>query len=501
MEFRCRRADGSDVWVSLYASFFSDARSTEPSLILQVQDISARRHAEARLEMIAFHDPLTGLPNRTRLMELLGHALAAANSDPGRHFAVLFLDFDRFKLINDSFGHAAGDRFLTLVAQRLQHQVRPGDVVARLGGDEFVVLVQKVDDETLVIALAERLQQAIARPFSIAGTEVITSASIGITFSRFGYQSPGDILRDADIAMYRAKADGKARHAVYDVALHAEIVQRVRIEAELRAALAQRTLDVHYQPIYDLATRTPVAFEALLRWEHAEMGEIAPAVFVPIAEEAGLVTQLTDFVMTEACGRLRQWVASDPTLGGVSMHVNLSGVDLAQPQLAQRVLQVLARYRLKPQQLVLELTENILMRHLEASREKLAMLSQIGVGLSVDDFGTGYASLSQLTTLPVNSLKIDRSFVDRIGQGGPAPEFLRAVVMLGRSLGMTVVAEGIETEAQCAELHAIGCDRGQGYLLARPMTASDIETALVGLPPHWNASLGSQFMSAPGTLH
>ena len=483
IELRCRRADGADVWVSLHSSFFSEARSTEPCLILQVQDVSARRHAEARLQHTAFHDGLTGLPNRARLHEHLRHSIELAQQDHGRQFAVMFLDFDRFKLINDSLGHAVGDEFLMQVARRLQNSVRPGDIVARLGGDEFVVLVAKVGDESSVTALADRLQQTLGKPFAIAGTEISTSASIGITFSRFGYTTPDEVLRDADIAMYRAKANGKARYALFDIALHTEVAHRLQLEGALRQALADGALDVHYQPLYDLMSGRLEGFEALARWQHPQQGVINPAVFIPIAEESGLIVPLTDFMLQRACRSLRLWTDLDPAFAGLCMQVNLSGNDLSHPALVQRVMQALIESRLRPQQLTLELTENILAQRLDAARDKLDALRHLGVGLAVDDFGTGYSSLSHLANLPVDSLKIDRSFVARIGDASRGIDVLRAIVMLGRSLGKTVIAEGIENERQLEELKAMGCDRGQGFHLARPLPAQGVVELLESLAP------------------
>jgi len=500
IELRCLRRDGGEVWVSLHSSFFAEARSGESCLILQVQDISARRHAEARLHHIAFHDGLTGLPNRARLHEHLRQAIELAQADAHRQFAVMFLDFDRFKLINDSLGHAVGDEFLIQVARRLQNSVRPGDVVARLGGDEFVVLATKVTDEAAVTTLAERLQTTIGKPFSIVGTEISTSVSIGITFSRFGYSTPDEVLRDADIAMYRAKAQGKARHALFDIELHAEVSQRLRLEGELRQALAEGALEVHYQPVFELESGALAGFEALARWPHPQQGMVPPALFVPIAEECGLIVQLTDFVLEHSAQRLREWSDLDPSLARLSVQVNLSGNDLSHPALVQRVLQTLVKHRLQPQQLTLELTENILAQRLHAARDKLDALRHLGVGLSVDDFGTGYSSLSHLASLPVDSLKIDRSFIARIGDNSRGAEVLRAIVMLGRSLGKSVVAEGIENEMQLEALRAMGCDRGQGFHLSRPLPAHEAEALLRSLVPDWSTGFGSGYLSESAPL-
>jgi diguanylate cyclase (GGDEF)-like protein/PAS domain S-box-containing protein len=478
VELRCLRRPGGQIWVALHCGYFSDPSSAAPCLILQVQDISARRHAEAQLNHIAFHDSLTGLPNRGRFHTLMVQAMTAAKLDPVRHFGVMFFDFDRFKLINDSMGHSAGDEFLIQVSRRIHEHVRPGDVVARLGGDEFAVLVQGVEDEALTIAMAERLQKVLREPMLIAGVSVTTSASIGITFSRLGYDTPEDMLRDADIAMYRAKAAGKARYVVFDADLHTEVADRLRLEADLRRALAEGALDVHYQPLYNLATSEMHGFEALARWSHPTLGPISPSTFIPIAEETGLIIELTDLMLSKACMQLREWQLRDELFGELTMQVNISSNDLAHAALTERVERALREAQIKPSALTLELTENILMNRVDGAIGTLQKLRRLGVGLAIDDFGTGYSSLSYLSRLPIDTLKIDRSFVSEIHAGSNNSEVIRAIVSLGTSLGKTVVAEGIETQSQFAELRDLGCHNGQGYHLSRPLASGDIELLL-----------------------
>ncbi|MFO1271480.1 MAG: EAL domain-containing protein [Rubrivivax sp.] len=478
IELRCRHAGGEPVWVSVHCSYFSEPGAETPCLILQVQDITARRNAEAGLQHIAFHDSLTGLPNRRRFHEILGQAVERARSETHEAFAVMFLDFDRFKLINDSLGHNAGDEFLVQVSQRIAENLRPGDIVARLGGDEFGVLVRRLENERVVAHLAERLMDALKRPFQVAGTELSTSASIGITFSAFGYERAEDVLRDADTAMYKAKAAGKARYALFDTSLHIEVANRLRLEGDLRRAVDSGQLSVAYQPLFELASGRLVGFEALARWDHPRDGAIGPNAFIPIAEETGLMPRLTDFVLNCACRQLAAWQATHPELGTLSMNVNLSGHDLAHSALVARVTRALVESDLRPQQLTLELTENILMSRLEGALPQLAELRRLGVGLAVDDFGTGYSSLSHLSTLPIDSLKIDRSFVSRLTAGSNEAAVVRAIVLLGHSLGKEIVAEGIETDAQRAQLAEMGCTIGQGYHFGRPLPA-DQATALL----------------------
>ena len=500
IELQCRDRSGKLVWIAAHCSFFSEPGSTEPCLILQAHDITARRTAEAGLHHLAFHDSLTGLPNRRRFQEHLSDAVDRAQRDPANTFAVLFIDFDRFKLINDSLGHGAGDEFLTQVSRSIQEHLRLGDVVARLGGDEFAILVQHPENAQVVIALAERLLQAMRRPMLVAGNEVITSASIGITLSSIGYTAPDDVLRDADIAMYKAKATGKARYALFDVGLRAEITRRMRLEGELRRALDAGQLNVAYQPLFNLGTGAVAGFEALARWNHPEFGAIEPNVFIPIAEETGLILQLTDVVLHRACHELARWQQSNPAFAALTMQVNISGKDIANPGFLARVTHALVEARVQPQQLILELTENTLMERIEGARDRLNELRKLGVGLSVDDFGTGYSSLAHLSSLPIDSLKVDRSFVRDMRFDTKEATVVRAIIHLGNSLGKAVIAEGIETRSQFSQLHEMGCEFGQGFHLSRPLDRDAVDALLLGivarsvLDPQGDGHLGHRSM-------
>jgi diguanylate cyclase (GGDEF)-like protein/PAS domain S-box-containing protein len=500
MELRCRHADGSAVWVAAHCSFFSEPGASTPCLILQLQDITARRRAEEGLHQIAFHDALTGLPNRRRFHEVLSQAVSQAQEEAHAAFAVMFLDFDRFKLINDSLGHSAGDEFLVQVSRRIRDCLRPQDMVARLGGDEFAVLVRQLEHESLAVGLADRLMEALRQPFHVANTELMTSASVGITFSALGYTRAEDVLRDADTAMYKAKGAGKARYALFDASLHTEVASRLRLEGDLRRAIDEGRLTVAYQPIYQLgadqdtpdeastaAQRTfglgrVRGFEVLVRWQHPKDGNISPGHFLPIAEEAGLMIKLTDFVMNCACQQLREWQQGAPPGLQLSMNVNVSGHDLAHPAFLARVTRAIVEAGLQPQQLCLELTENILMSRLEGALPVLAELQRLGVGLAIDDFGTGYSSLSHLSSLPIDCLKIDRSFVARLEPGSKESAVVRSIVVLGNSLGKSVVAEGIETRTQLEQLRDMGCPLGQGYFMARPIAARDVPGLLGWVP-------------------
>jgi diguanylate cyclase (GGDEF)-like protein/PAS domain S-box-containing protein len=474
-ELCCHRALGRDVWVAVHSTHFSEPGSTQPCLILQVEDVTARRAAEARLQHVAYHDSLTLLPNRARFSQCLAVAIERCKTQ-GRHFAVMYLDFDRFKLINDTLGHSAGDQFLVMVARRIRELVRPADTVGRLGGDEFAILVDDIDADQVAVMMAERLQHALCKPYVLDRTEVNSSASIGITFSSAGYDEPDEVLRDADIAMYRAKSTGRARYALFDAELRAQISDQVQLEADLRRALEQDQLSLAYQPIYDLKTGKIVSFEALVRWDHPRRGFVAPSSFVPIAEEAGLITDLTRAVLAQACRQLKAW--HEQGHAELHMQVNLSAMDLSNSALAGDVDRTLRANGLKASSLTLEITESTLMTRLGDVMETLAELREVGVGLSVDDFGTGYSSLSYLSTLPITGLKIDRSFITRMLGTTQDAEIVKTIIALGAALGKTVVAEGIENAAQLGHLCALGCGFGQGFWLGCPLSAETAQALL-----------------------
>jgi diguanylate cyclase (GGDEF)-like protein len=457
--------------------------------------------SEARLQHIAFHDSLTGLPNRRRFQERLTQMLERARTHPHRQFGLMFLDFDRFKLINDSLGHAVGDQFLVAVAQRIQQQLRPQDVVARLGGDEFAILTEEAEGERYAVPLAERLLEVLRQPMQVVGNDIVTSASIGITFSSIDYATPAEMLRDADTAMYKAKSSGKARYALFDAPLHTEVAHRLRLESELRRALADGKLSVAYQPLFELATGRVTGFEALARWHHAELGVINPATFIPVAEEAGLMWPLTDFVLRTACRQLREWQSRGDEFSELTLHVNVSGADITHSGFVSRVNAAIVESRLQAQHLTLELTENILTARLEAALPTLTELRRLGVGLSVDDFGTGYSSLRHLSTLPVNGLKIDRAFVADMQRGSNEAAVVRGIVLLGNSLGKAIIAEGIETPEQLKLLREMGCRAGQGFHLSRPLTAELADAMLESLVARPHAAPGLQRFENAATLH
>lgn len=478
IELRLRGRSGAEVWGALHGSLFAEDFADTPCLILQVQDVTARRIAEANLQHIAFHDSLTGLPNRRRFLEQLSNSLARANAEKRHHFALMFLDFDRFKMINDSLGHGVGDEFLVAVARRIQLLLRPRDIVARLGGDEFAMLVEDFDEPTYAQGLAQRMIEALSKPLSIYGNEIATTASVGITFSNIGYADPADMVRDADTAMYKAKATGRGRFVVFDGMLHAEVAQRVRLESDLRRALARAELSVAYQPLYDLSSRRVIGFEALARWMHPDLGPVSPATFIPVAEESGLIVSLTDFMLSTACRQLRDWQGRHQRFAALKVHVNVSKSDIANTGLVARVNAALTETGLQPKFLTLELTENILMEHLEAALPALEELRSLGVGLSMDDFGTGCSSLQHLSGLPLDSVKIDRSFVMRLRPNSNELAVIQAVALIGKLLDKEIVAEGIESAEQAAQLLKLGCRHGQGFHLSQPLTPSRVDAML-----------------------
>ncbi len=471
-----RHADGRELWVAMHGSFFADDSAHERCLILQIQDITARHLAEARLQHIAFHDGLTDLANRGRFVEALDAAIAAGTRDRRARCAVLFLDFDRFKLINDSLGHNVGDSFLRLVAERLRSHVRPGDLVARLGGDEFAVLMRKIADDHQPAQLAERLQAVFREPLSVDGHELSTSASIGIRVFGDEATTPQEILRDADTAMYRAKAGGKARHAMFDASMHAQVAEQLSLERDLRHAIDNDALGLEFQPMVSLRDGKLLGFEALARWNHPERGAIGPARFVPVAIEAGLVTQLTTQVLGKACAALA--AMAEHSSVPLHMNVNVTALDLCQRGFGAQVGKLLLRHGLSARQLSLELTETMLLERLEAARETMNELREIGVGLCIDDFGTGYSSLRYLSSLPIGSLKIDAGFVQQLAADRESGEIVRAIVRLGEALGKTVIAEGIELPAQRQRLLQLGCAQGQGWLFGH---AQPLETIVATL--------------------
>ena len=473
---------GHEVWTLLSVSRVRDPETQALSFIFQIQDITDRKRAEARLVHDAFHDGLTGLPNRALFIDHL--RLAVARSLRNEHqFSVLFLDLDRFKVVNDSLGHLVGDQLLKAMACRLESCVRPGDTIARLGGDEFTILLENLKSNSEAIYIAERIQRELTQPFELEDRQVFTSASIGIAPSTIGYERPEDILRDADTAMYCAKSLGGTRHQVFDKSMHTRAVKLLQMQNDLRQAIEREELIVEYQPIVSLDTFKITGFEALLRWMHKEHGLIGPGQFIPVAEETGLILPIGDWVLRQACAQARQWQEMCPSEPPLTMSVNLSGKQFVQPDLIQQIERVLEETKLDPRTLRLEITESVVVENVEAASEMLRRLRVLGVGLSIDDFGTGYSSLSSLHRFPISTLKIDASFVSRMNGNNENTEIVRTIMSLAGNLGMDVTAEGVETLEQVTKLRTFGCEKGQGFFFSRPVSAKDAENLLKDIAP------------------
>jgi len=483
------RPDGSIRWVSTTKMPLRDTAGKIVGTFGVSRDISQRKHFEEQLERQAFFDPLTMLPNRALFMNRLQHLFqrslrAEGRTDGGRLFAVLYLDVDRFKGINDGLGHQAGDELLKEVARRLERCVRPSDTLARLGGDEFTALLEDIHSEIDATRVAERINKELAQPFFLMDHEVFATVSVGIALSSSHYERPEDMLRDADTAMYRAKANGRSRHQVFDVDMHQRAVSLLRLETDLRRAIERHELLAYYQPIVDLETNTLRGFEALARWKHPTRGMVMPDVFIPVAEETGQITAIGDWMLAEACRQMRVWQDRYPRTPPLRISVNISTRQLAHANVPEQVQRILNETGLDPASLTLEITESALMQNLTTSAAVLQKLNAMSVRLHIDDFGTGYSSLSYLQHFPIHTLKVDKSFVTRMGDAPKQGEIVRAIVSLAQNLGMEVTAEGVETKDQADTLQSLNCTSAQGYLFSRPVPADQAERIIVeGLAP------------------
>jgi diguanylate cyclase (GGDEF)-like protein/PAS domain S-box-containing protein len=491
-EHRLRTRDGSYRWVLCRGLLVRDEGHIPLRFVGSMSDITARKEAEARLVHDALHDALTGLPNRVLFMERLAHAIQVARRNPDMRSALLFLDLDNFKVVNDSMGHWAGDELLRSVAGRIERCLRGTDLLARFGtekalarfgGDEFTILLMGVRDEEDAVRVAKRILEELSRPFRFRGQEVYTTASAGISFVDSSSDDPSKLLRNADIAMYRAKADGRAGYAIFDEAMHANAVRRLELETALRQALQLDQLRLHYQPVIALQSGTIVGFEALVRWQHPTKGLVSPGEFVPLAEETGLINPIGSWVLQEACSQLRAWQRAFPKRS-LTVAVNISSRQFGNQDLAAQVRDVLEATGLPARSLKLEITESVLLENNETFRQTLEELQALGVALHMDDFGTGYSSLSYLHKFPFETLKIDRSFVNSMATGQRSKELVCSIVKLAKALGMNTTAEGVETREQLAWLRDRRCQHAQGYLFSRPVTAPEARQ-LIDRDPSW----------------
>ena len=473
-EYRLRAADGRDVWIRDEMTVVFDRQTGADPLFYGVfLDVSDRKRMEVELERLALYDPLTGLPNRALFGDRLRHVLARRGRDSAT--AVYFLDLDRFKRINDSLGHGAGDEVLREVAERLSAVVRPEDTVARFGGDEFTVLCESVGGVLEAVSIADRLQRPLRQTLRAGGAELRLSASIGVALVEADDNGDGQhLIEDADAAMYRAKERGGARTELFDSAMRDNAVRAMRIEQELQRALEQGELRVYYQPGVDLATGQVVGAEALVRWEHPQRGLIVPDRFLSVAEETGLIVPLGMWVMSETCRHLAEW-QSRPETAHLTLSVNLSARELTHPDLVSSVLGCVRESGVDPRSLTIEVTESTAMADGDTGFRALRDLSNEGIRVAIDDFGTGYSSLEQLRRMPVDIVKVDRSFVSGMAADSTDREIVAAVVGMGRALKLCVVAEGIETPEQAEALRDLGCDIGQGFLYAKPLPAEEMD--------------------------
>jgi diguanylate cyclase (GGDEF)-like protein/PAS domain S-box-containing protein len=462
-----------DIWTLVAAAMVQDAKGQPAYVIVQVEDISARKDAEARLVHQTLHDSLTGLPNRVLLEDRLGHALARLDRRR-ESVGVFYVDLDRFKLINDTLGHEYGDQLIVEIGRRLSAAVRPSDTVARLGGDEFVVLAEDLGGRDEASDMAERLRTAVSAPIRLAGTDVVALASIGVALAADRYGTPEQLLREADTAMYSAKQHGKDRHEIFDGGLLVTAMQRVSTEAVIRRAIASDYVAVVYQPLVDLTTSQVVGLEALMRIDDPEQGLLLPHDFISTAEDTGLIVPTGMWVLTKAIEEAARWL--EHRRGApFKVHVNLSARQLGLPALAEDIAMILAANSVPAQHLCLELTETVLIDATASTIRGLTELKELGVGLGIDDFGTGYASLTYLRRFPVDFVKIDTTFVAGLPDSQDDVAIVKAVIGLGQSLGLTTIAEGVETEAQLETLRAFGCDLAQGYLLGTPQRSADLK--------------------------
>ncbi|ALF55436.1 diguanylate phosphodiesterase [Nostoc piscinale CENA21] len=446
------------------------------------REIVSRQQLQDKLLDIVLHDALTGLPNRVLFLRQLGKALNLAREDKNYHFAILYLDCDRFKVVNDSLGHLVGDELLIAIARRLQSCLNPGDTLARLGGDEFGILLENISDINSAIQVAELMLQELSMTFKLSRYEVFMNASIGINWGCKDYEKPEYLLRDADTAMYRAKAQGKASYKVFDPAMYQEAIQLLEIENDLRRAIERGELIIYYQPIIALNTGQIAGFEALVRWQHPVRGLMAPTEFIPIAEETGLINDLDIWVLQSACQQLRIWQEHPDIPKNLTMSVNLSARLFTQAHLITQIDQIINDTKVNPKNLELEITESVIMENTHVVRSIIEEIKQRNIKLVMDDFGTGYSSLSYIHSLPLDSLKIDKSFITRMQFYQDNLGLVPTIISIAKSMNMTVIAEGVETQEQIVKLRSLNCDFAQGYLFSQALQPEAVIDFIASMP-------------------
>ena len=486
-EYRILHKDKTYRWVLNRGLAVKDKSGKAYRMAGSQTDITGRKAIEQQLLHDAFHDALTELPNRALFMDRLEHIVNSSKRRKDYLYAVLFLDLDRFKIVNDSLGHLVGDQLLVSVGERLVQCLRPGDTVARLGGDEFALLLEDIKDMREVTHIAERIQEKLALPFIISRQQVFVTASIGIAMKSENYEKPEHILRDADIAMYQAKAQGKACHEIFDPIMYESTLERLHMETDLRRAVEHREFRMQYQPIMDLKADRIVGFEALIRWHHPKRGIIYPMEFIPLAEETGLIFLIGEWVLRESCNQVFAWQSQysmDPPL---TLSVNISGKQLSQSDLVARVSEILRETGLEAGCLALEITESMIMKDPDSATAMMVQLRDLGVNIHIDDFGTGYSSLSYIHRFPVSALKIDRSFVQKMFANNENMEIIKTIISLAHNLGLDLIVEGLELSEQLVQMKELKCSYGQGFLFSKPMEVATIDNLLASGNPFFGS--------------
>lgn len=490
-EHRVRHKGNNYIWVLCRGLAVQDSSNVPMRMAGSQTDITLRKVFEEQLRHQALHDSLTSLPNRALFLDRLTQAIRLSERQKDYHFAVIFLDLDRFKVLNDGLGHVVGDALLNMFAEKLQQILRAVDTVcrhtgtlARFGGDEFVVLLDNITGVSDATLVASRIERILEEPFQIDHHEVFTTASIGIAMSGPGYTNPEELIRNADTAMYRAKARGKACFEIFDADMHSKAIERLQLENDLRRAVERGEFVVQYQPIVCLNTGRIIAFESLVRWEHPERGVISPIEFIPVAEETGMIVAIGEFVLRTSCRQLREWQTTIPGQEDLMISVNLSVKEFSKPQLIGGIADTLTETDVLPRHLKLEITESALMESVEFVTRTLRQLREMGIQLAIDDFGTGYSSLSYLHRFPMHVLKVDQAFIRDMSTSHESAQIVKTVLLLAQALSMSTIAEGIEEESQASVLRSLHCEAGQGYFFSKPLPAPEA-TALLNQPPTW----------------
>ena len=477
-EYRMKNAEGSYRWMMCRSLAVRDEDDLAYRMTGSHTDITDRKQAEEKLVFDAVHDALTGLPNRVLFLDRLCHCIELSSRRKNYSFAVLYLDLNRFKIVNDTLGHLLGDRLLVEIGSRLRHVIRKGDTLSRLGGDEFAILCEEIEDITVATNLADRIQEELLKPVDLDGQNVVVGCSIGITESSIGYERPEDMLRDADTAMYRAKVRTGSRYEIFDLTMHEKAMNVLQVESDLRLALENEQFDVYYQPIVEIEGDVVSGFEALIRWNHPKLGLLLPEEFIEVAIDSRLIVPLGRWVLTQACRQMQAWKEQWGEARDWTISVNLSAPELAQPDLVNAMFEIIDESGLDPKFLKFEITETSLVKNSGHALETMNTLRARGIHLSIDDFGTGYSSFSYLHEFPFDELKIDRTFITELDNRSDKQGVVNAIVSLAHNLGMTVVAEGSASVAIYENLRNASCEYAQGFSIMEPKTASEITQSI-----------------------